>query len=431
VPGQSGLTERGKQSAAKGAAGGDTPESSSRPFPRVSRHLSGDGKVYSPNSADWLRQPSREGKTRNGGAGGSKGGALPPAGTRTTVRRKRGGAFAVKIGAAAIALIFVVSLAFQQLRSPSDPTPTIAPTATTADPSGGGIPVFGTPTLTSTPTTTPTPTLTPTATATFTPTATPTPDARFAGKTVCIDPGHGGTDTGFVRQADDAAPAMRETDYNLKWALDLRDRLEADGLIVVMTRTEDVDVNADFKDVNGDGQTWKNVSDPDARETAKNLDELQARINICNAAGANLLISMHINGFDDSSADGYEAWYSGARMDADASMLLANILVEEFGNEMSAAGYNGPSRGARNDDNADAEIRHGALAHYVMIGPAQTGVSPSQMPGIIGEAGFISNDDDAAFMHSDKGADAIVKAYEKAIIRYFIQITQESVYGAQ
>jgi N-acetylmuramoyl-L-alanine amidase len=41
------------------------------------------------------------------------------------------------------------------------------------------------------------------------------------------------------------------------------------------------------------------------------------------------------------------------------------------------------------------------------------------MPGAVVEGLFLSNDDDAAFIQSDKADDTLVGAYEEAITRYF------------
>jgi N-acetylmuramoyl-L-alanine amidase len=411
---------------------------SPRPFPELSRHLRGTGEVYSPNSETWLRQPSS--RTASAGAAGSTGGArsgaparVPPR-TRRKRRRRRGGASAAKVGSLLLACVVLVGFGVERLRvdggDPSvTPTPTPAKSALIAaspdTPTDTAVP-------TSPPTRTPPPTETPTPKPTWTPSPTPTPDPRFIGKVICLDPGHGGSDRGGQRPGDAAAPAMDEATYTLLWARALQLRLEADGFTVVMTRTQDVDVNASGRDVNGDGDTGKNVKDPDLALHAKMTDELQARIDICNDANASLLVSMHINYFKDPKAEGYETWFSGVRNDADASKLFAEIMDEELGKQYAAAGYNATNRGANDDTYAQADPGHGGFKHYLMIGPSQENkVTPSAMPGAIVEVGFLSNDDDAAFMISNAGRNAIVTAYEQAIARYFITISKEFVYGAK
>lgn len=412
-----------------------TPDDGPRPFPELSRHLRGTGEVYSPNPETWLRQPSSRATAAApaGSAGGTRNG-VPPAKVppRTRRRSRRGGTSPVKVGGVLLLCVILIGFGVERIRvnggAPATaPTPTrsVLLAASPATPANTAVP-------TDSPTSTSVPTETPTPKPTATPSPTPTPDPRFIGKIICLDPGHGGSDRGGQRTGNAAAPAMDEATYTLLWARALRLRLEADGFTVVMTRTEDVDVNAAGLDVNGDGQTGANVKDPALALHAKLTDELQARINICNKANASLLVSMHINYFRDPSAEGFETWYSGVRNDADASKLFAEIMLDELGKAYAAAGYNATSRGANDDSYAQVDVGHGGFKHYIVIGPAQGDqVTPSAMPGAIAEVGFISNDADAAFMISNAGRNAIVTAYEKAIVRYFTTISQEFVYGAK
>jgi len=139
-------------------------------------------------------------------------------------------------------------------KDPADPTPTVPSLAASA-------------VIVHFETSTPAPLVTVTPAPTVPPTMTPTPDPAFAGKVICLDPGHGGSDRGYTRTADAAAPAMEEAVFNLKIALDLRDRLRRLGFAVVITRTADVDVNSAGVDVNGDAETYANLiaKDPQAQ----------------------------------------------------------------------------------------------------------------------------------------------------------------------
>src|SRR5512138_2620034 len=60
--------------------------------------------------------------------------------------------------------------------------------------------------------------------------------APLAGKTVCLDPGHGGDDPGAVSRA---YFGLYESDINLDEAYAVKALLEGAGAIVVMTRTGD------------------------------------------------------------------------------------------------------------------------------------------------------------------------------------------------
>jgi len=265
---------------------------------------------------------------------------------------------------------------------------------------------------------------TPEATATTAPSPTPTPeptsDPRFAGVVVCLDPGHGGRDRGYERSATDAAPAMEEAPFNLEFALAVRERLEAYGFDVILTRTEDVDVNEDGSDVNLDGKTRDNQSDPLEAESAEALDELQARINVCNDAGADLLVSLHINGYPDASVSGFETWYSTGRPFVGQNRLIASLLYDELRRSYQSAGYNVPERGVRDDSTVVMETHQDLFDSYVITGPSQPGaIVASAMPGAIAEVLFISSETDAPILTSELGRQAIIDAYVRAIVAYF------------
>lgn len=248
---------------------------------------------------------------------------------------------------------------------------------------------------------------------------------------VCIDPGHGGWDPGFTRLTDSRAPEMREADINLAMAYMLKDRLEAQGFTVVMTRDSAAAVNIFNQDVNGDGKTiqFNQSGDQQGLPIESSMqdgqrDELQARINVCNKAKADLMISLHINGYGDTSARGYEVWYTKERPFGDKSETFANYVYRELKKGYDSVGFQTDARGVRPDDQADADLHgYGTEKHYIMIGPAIPGpvgqITPSAMPGVIAEPVFLSNDDDAAFLAEPKNQAVIVDAYERAILQYF------------
>lgn len=95
---------------------------------------------------------------------------------------------------------------------------------------------------------------------------------------IVIDPGHGGDDDGCCRGD------VSEKELNLQIALRLSSKLQEMGYETVLTREDD--------------------------ETALTLEE---RVNIAEAAGGNLYISIHQNACDEkeSSIAGIETWFSG------------------------------------------------------------------------------------------------------------------------
>lgn len=254
------------------------------------------------------------------------------------------------------------------------------------------------------------------------PSPTPPDALAEAEHVVCIDAGHGGWDTGRVREANSRAPAILEKEINLGMAWMLKERLEAQGIGVVMTRTSGLAVNVFNQDVNGDGETLQ------VSQQAGDRDELQARIDICNAAQADILISLHLNGFDDTTVRGYEVLYTpepfrdfGAR-----NLDLATFLYREIGRAYDETGFDTPPRDVIPDTELDAEMHnYGSERHLVITGPrvenADYTIVPSNMPGAVVEPLFITNDDDAAFIALPENQELLVDAYARGIAIYFEQ----------
>lgn len=277
---------------------------------------------------------------------------------------------------------------------------------------------------TSTPTITPIPTETPIPTATTVPSPTATVNPGFTQVTVCIDPGHGGDDRGYQREGNDVLGPFDEADLNLEVSMQLRDRLEADGFKVILLRTSDAPVNAAYADVNKDGYTANSTDDPFQAEHYRQLDELGARIIMCNANKGDLLISVHANGYPDVTAEGYEVWYTTSHQFGKNNARIAELIFTDLGEEYARAGFDAYPRGVFDDTvSADVDNPEGKLQHYVMIGPEQSGVPVSSyMPGVIVETGFVTNDGDALMLTSPDGKTAIVTAIDRAVVTYFEEI---------
>ena len=110
----------------------------------------------------------------------------------------------------------------------------------------------------------------------------PPPASGTNGRLIVLDPGHGGSDTGAMHNG------LVEKNLTLDISKRLRTLLIARGWLVKMTRDTDTDVFA-------------------PNDSAH--DELQARCDVANAAGARLFISVHINSFTSSGLDGTTTYY--------------------------------------------------------------------------------------------------------------------------
>jgi N-acetylmuramoyl-L-alanine amidase len=219
---------------------------------------------------------------------------------------------------------------------------------------------------------------------------------------VCLDPGHGGEDLGNVL-LEDGEIVLQEKDLVLNHALLLADRLRDKGFEVVLTRETDAEVNPSNEDVNGDGV----VADPGGPARSDQLDDLQARVNICNLASADLLVSIHYNGAENVFLSGYEVWFNDQRPFSGRSEAFATLMHTALADAFANAGYDAVDRGIGIED-------------HVMTGPERPGeLTPSEMPGAVIEGLFLSNEDDAAFIQSDVADETLVGAYEEAITAYF------------
>jgi hypothetical protein len=109
------------------------------------------------------------------------------------------------------------------------------------------------------------------------------PDSTAAGPldgvTVCLDPGHGGSDPGAVNQEF----GLQESVINLDVSYGLKELLEEQGAAVVMTRTDD--------------------------SYLTNRD----RYTYCNGQLATILVSIHTNSVTDPTWDGSMALYAPSR----------------------------------------------------------------------------------------------------------------------
>ncbi len=103
-------------------------------------------------------------------------------------------------------------------------------------------------------------------------------DKPLTGIRITIDPGHGGNETGTI-----GCTGVKEKDLNLQIAQKLKERLEAEGAIVYMTRTDD---------------SFVSLSD---------------RVKISNNNDSDIFLSIHNNALPDSLADhdgtGVETYY--------------------------------------------------------------------------------------------------------------------------
>ncbi|PYZ92557.1 hypothetical protein CR194_12875 [Salipaludibacillus keqinensis] len=154
----------------------------------------------------------------------------------------------------------------------------------------------------------------------------------LSGKTIFIDPGHGGRDPGAVNGN------VHEKTIALQISQKVEQALKREGAQVVMSRSSDTFV------------------------------ALGTRVTMANQSGADMFVSLHANAFPNSSVNGSEVLYSETKYPAESRRLAQEIQSRV------ASGMNMRDRGI---------VRRNV---QVLTGP--------NMPAVLIEPGFMTNSSD-------------------------------------
>ncbi len=208
--------------------------------------------------------------------------------------------------------------------------------------------------------------------------------------TVAIDAGHGGPDPGAVRAG------LYEKTANLDIALRLRAMLLGAGVNVVITRTRDTKVNVGRVDWSGDG-------------VAAYRDELASRIEVANAARADVWVVVHNNG-TPYNVGGTETWYDGTRPFGAINRTLAASVQRGLLTSLGQL----RTRSWRPRDRA---IHSGPF--YVLRRYRPSFIPrPSLMPGILGESLAMGHPYELRLLKSSRGRQAIAEGYYEGLARF-------------
>ncbi len=168
---------------------------------------------------------------------------------------------------------------------------------------------------------------------------------------IVIDAGHGGEDGGCS-----AGDGTLEKDLNLSVSKNLYTILTLMGLNVEMTRTEDsllYDMYKDLTDYTGQKKTY----------------DLKNRVRFAKESECALFCSIHMNKFAQSEYSGLQVYFSPNDSDSITAALRIQSAVSEH----------------LQKDN-DREIKRAGSNIYVL--------HRSQMPSVLVECGFLSNEKD-------------------------------------
>lgn len=217
---------------------------------------------------------------------------------------------------------------------------------------------------------------------------------------VAISAGHGGTDNiGAVHHDASGTEDLIEKDVNLDIALRLDKLLRAGGYRTVLIR-------------DGDHSLAETVPG-DFNESVRR--ESQARTDKANAAGADILLLIHHNGSEDATQSGTEVYFNPDRSFGLQNQQLATDVYGSIIEALHNVGYETRPRGIMNDTGIGERF---GVEHTFTLGESSD-FRASQMPGIIMESLFVTNETEAALLQRDDVKDAIAQGYKTGVDRYF------------
>lgn len=239
------------------------------------------------------------------------------------------------------------------------------------------------------------------------------PTGASRGTTIFLDPGHGGPDPGGAGTAPDGT-LLQEKQITLAVALDMLPVLRSVGYRVVLSRDTDTSV-AQLQPGYVTGGTYT---------IAGEHADLTARLDCANAAGAQLLLSVHFNSYNDPTVGGTETLYDADRPFSSANLHFASLVQQDILAGFAAQGWTVPDRGVTLDTagGTPALTAQGAqYGHLFLLGPAAAGwlSHPSTMPGALCEPLFLTDPGEAAVAESTTGQQVMAASFVHAINQYF------------
>lgn len=192
----------------------------------------------------------------------------------------------------------------------------------------------------------------------------------LTGKIILLDPGHGGPDGGAGDQS------TLEKDIALKISLKLRDLLQQQGALVVMTRTTDTD-----------------LADPGVKGySRRKIEDLRQRLKMINTTDIDLFVSIHLNAISSSRWSGAQTFYASQYEENEAA---AKFIQDEL------------------RLNLENTTRQAKPLNQVYI------LKNAKKPGVLVEVGFLSNQTEKANLIKNSYQDKVAASIYTGVLRYF------------
>ena len=185
------------------------------------------------------------------------------------------------------------------------------------------------------------------------------------GKTIYLDPGHGGIDAGTTYKK------IYEKDINLLLCKKLKASLTAKGATVYLTRETDKDLSI--------------------RKQNRKRSDLLSRAYLINKTKPDMYISVHVNYLSDTRYKGLQIFYNNKNKENEIMATSLTKYIKEKTWNVREPKYNG--------------------TYYMYKNITE--------PGVLIEVGFLSNPDDRYRLTHEEHQDKLISNLTYSIERYF------------
>jgi N-acetylmuramoyl-L-alanine amidase len=216
----------------------------------------------------------------------------------------------------------------------------------------------------------------------------PQPTPQPHRPTIILDPGHGRGDPGAVHHLPSGEVDLTEAEANLDIAENLRRFLEAKGYDVYITRSG-------FGKPLALGPLTQGLISGD----------LMSRVRLAGAVDGDLFISIHNNGSPHPAQSGTEIWYCGEHRYGAESARLAELVLDAAVQGLKDYGYDTVRRGTQEDSTV-----HNSAGFCQFLVTREV-----QMPAILTEILFLTNEGDAAVLKDPLAREAVADRVAQAI----------------
>lgn len=191
----------------------------------------------------------------------------------------------------------------------------------------------------------------------------------LSGKVIYLDAGHGGPDGGA------GGEGALEKDIALSVTKKVRDYLQEQGAVVLMTREKDMD-----------------LASPETKSyRLRKTEDLKQRLYLINESEADLFISIHLNAIPSPRWRGAQTFYSPQM---EENKELAKAIQSEL---------------VLNLENTNREAK--AINHVYLMKYAKK-------PGALVEIGFLSNPEEKRALLTEEYQDKVAASIYKGILKH-------------